>query len=63
MNVCGVGVPVATGVFAFNSDLLSPFELSATGSVWEVEEEGDSLTGDGSLSSLVSSLTGKGSKG
>jgi hypothetical protein len=62
INVCGVGVPAATGVLTFDSDLLSPFELVATGSVLEAEEDGESLTGDGSLFSLISCLIGKGSK-
>jgi hypothetical protein len=41
---------------------LSPFELEATGSVLEVEDDGESLTGDSSLSSLTSSLMGRGSR-
>jgi hypothetical protein len=63
IKVWGVGVPTATGVLAFDSDLLSPFELAATGSVLEVEDDGESLTGDGSLSSLISSLMGRGWRG
>lgn len=56
----GTGVPTATGVSTFDSDLASPFELVAAGRVLEFEVEGDSLTGDSSF--LTSSLTGRGSK-
>jgi hypothetical protein len=62
IKVCGAGVPTATGVLAFDSDLLSPFELEATGRVLEVDDDGESLTGDGSLSSLTSALMGRGAK-
>ena len=40
---------LGTGVLAFESDLLSPFELAATGIVVEFEEDGDSFNGDSSL--------------
>lgn len=55
----GTGVPTATGVSTFDSDLASPFELVVAGSVLEFEVEGDSLTGD---SSFLTSLMGSGSK-
>jgi hypothetical protein len=40
---------VGTGVLAFESDLVSPFELTSTGIVVEFEDDGDSFDGDSSL--------------
>jgi len=40
---------MGTGVLALESDLVSPFELGATGTVFEFEEDGDSFEGDSSL--------------
>lgn len=56
----GTGVPTAMGVSAFDSDLVSPFELVVAGRVLEFDDGGDSLTGDSSF--LTSSLMGRGSK-
>jgi hypothetical protein len=44
----GTGVPLATGVFDADSGGLSPFELAATGRVFEVVDE-ESFEGDSSL--------------
>jgi hypothetical protein len=44
----GTGVPLATGVFELDSGGLSPFELGATGRVFEAVDE-DSFEGDSSL--------------
>lgn len=44
----GTGVPLATGVLDVESNRLSPFELEATGSVFEVVDE-ESFKGDPSL--------------
>lgn len=52
----GTGVPTATGVLVVDSGGLSPFELGATGSVFETVDE-DSFDGDSSLTTF-SSLTG-----
>jgi hypothetical protein len=40
---------LGTGVLAFESDLVSLFELGATGIVFEFEDDGDSFEGDSSL--------------
>jgi hypothetical protein len=51
----GTGVPLATGVLEVDSGGLSPFELAATGSVFEVDDDEESFEGDSSL--ICSSLT------
>lgn len=56
----GTGVPAAAGVLAFDSDGLSPFELGATGSGFEIVDddsfEGDSSSTDAAGSSLFNVL-------
>ena len=48
-------MPLATGVLEVDSGGLSPFELAATGSVFEVDDDEESFEGDSSL--ICSSLT------
>ena len=50
----GTGVPLATGVFDVDSGGLSPFELVATGRVFDVVDE-ESFDGESSLTMTVSS--------
>lgn len=52
----GTGVPLATGVLDVESGGLSPFELVATGRVFEVvDADEDSFEGDSSLTTGFSS--------
>ena len=51
----GTGVPLGAGVFEFDSEGFSPFELVATGRVFEVADD-ESFDGDSSLMGVVSNL-------
>lgn len=49
----GTGVPLATGVFDVDGGGISPFELAATGRVFEVADD-ESFEGDSSLTTGLS---------
>jgi hypothetical protein len=51
----GPGVPLGAGVFEFDSEGFSSFELAATGRVFEVAED-ESFDGDSSLVEVVLNL-------
>ena len=51
----GTGVPLGAGVLEFGSDGFSPFELAATGRVFDVADD-ESFDGDSSLTGVVANL-------